>query len=365
MAAFAPALVLLALCAIPVEVLTPSTLRAPPPVELGDGATGVHVVHTRFCLGQGDQPALVAGRMELLRAICLPSLFAQTERAFMWLFYIDMTLTSPAVRELVQLLGADPRFALVRMRTTWQTIVSRKTEHVYNLPVAKQLTLAGIDARPSGARGAELVYVSTRLDADDGLPAGAMAYLHGQVRALRPRLRPSDPKLDRGLVCWMAALDWYASDDGRPNVYRKYSVKHCVSVGLTTFSPNPRALTAHSPSHTRARNAMPAHTVAPAEEELMPLRGRSVTSDSLEGMLKTSTQSRMPEVPAPADEVLARVHNTSRGMLRRCGAALLAQSAQIAREQLARRCLAGFGCRSETQKKLQLAASGAVVAEGP
>lgn len=137
--------------------------------SLRSGTALTHVVSTRFSLGQGNQTALVEARLHLLFALCVPSMVQQLRDArFVWLIYHDSTLASNHVAaitaRLQRLAGGGFRF------------VRERVEGQFSRSAQEQLELVGLWTPPPV--GAKVIYVASRLDADDGLPRGALPELH-------------------------------------------------------------------------------------------------------------------------------------------------------------------------------------------
>ena len=130
-----------------------------------NGTALTHVVSTRFSLGQGNQTALVEARLQLLFSLCLPSMVQQLRDArFVWLIYHDSTLAPEHVAAVAARLQplASSGFRLVGERVDGQ----------FGRSAQEQLQLAGLWTPPPP--GAKVLYVASRLDADDGLPHGAI-----------------------------------------------------------------------------------------------------------------------------------------------------------------------------------------------
>ena len=137
--------------------------------SLRSGTALTHVVSTRFSLGQGNQTALVEARLQLLFSLCVPSMVQQLRDArFVWLIYHDSTLAPNHVTAIATRLQrlAGSGFRLVRERVEGQ----------FSRSAREQLELVGLWTPPPV--GAKVLYVASRLDADDGMPRGALPELH-------------------------------------------------------------------------------------------------------------------------------------------------------------------------------------------
>ena len=133
--------------------------------SLRNGTALTHVVSTRFSLGQGNQTALVEARLQLLFSLCVPAMVQQLRDArLVWLIYYDNTLASEYVAAIAASLQplAGSGF-LVREIVLGQSFYSAQ----------EQLQLAGLWTQPPP--GNRVLYLASRLDADDGLPRGAIS----------------------------------------------------------------------------------------------------------------------------------------------------------------------------------------------
>ena len=133
--------------------------------SLRNGTALTHVVSTRFSLGQGNQTALVEARLQLLFSLCVPAMVQQLRDArLVWLIYYDSTLASEYVAAIAASLQplAGSGF-LVREIVLGQSFYSAQ----------EQLQLAGLWTQPPP--GNRVLYLASRLDADDGLPRGAIS----------------------------------------------------------------------------------------------------------------------------------------------------------------------------------------------
>eukprot|EP00617_Octactis_speculum_P015185 CAMPEP_0185761890 /NCGR_PEP_ID=MMETSP1174-20130828/20838_1 /TAXON_ID=35687 /ORGANISM="Dictyocha speculum, Strain CCMP1381" /LENGTH=193 /DNA_ID=CAMNT_0028443317 /DNA_START=89 /DNA_END=667 /DNA_ORIENTATION=+ len=99
----------------------PEELDVVPPapfmwIPLGDNNQfeGLHVVITSFCLGQGQFLELVAARLVLFKTLCLPTMLAQEVQSFLWLIYVDESLSPDVLEELETLLQGRSNFKIVQ-----------------------------------------------------------------------------------------------------------------------------------------------------------------------------------------------------------------------------------------------------------
>ena len=96
---------------------------------------------------------------------------AQTAQTFTWIIYVDKTLPNSVLAELNGLVAPYPNFRIV--------VANVEKKDPARLSVMKQLMLA--DRWEDPPESMRLLYMSTRLDADDGLSVHAVELLQRQV----------------------------------------------------------------------------------------------------------------------------------------------------------------------------------------
>ena len=208
-----------------------------------NGAPAVHVLGSRFSLGQGNMTALVAARLRLFRALCLPTVKAQMSQHFAWLIWVDRTLQAWAVRELTELIRP--------MRNARIVFTSAASEFKWS-PI-QQLRHHGEWAPPPSVEAGrhKLIQFSTRLDADDGLPAESMRdILHQLLNSMRKK-----PKRMPWFTCWESYLSWQPSAVGEHpfGVLRSEAQTFCVSAGLSKITLNPNDPSVYAHRHAFAK----------------------------------------------------------------------------------------------------------------
>ncbi|KAL1495197.1 hypothetical protein AB1Y20_017062 [Prymnesium parvum] len=323
------------------------------------GSPAVHVLGTRFSLGQGGMPSLLAARLQLFRAITLPSVAAQASAHFAWLVWVDETLPAWArdalARDLAPLPHARLAFATNASEFKWSP--------------ARQLRLARWPPPPR--RAARALQLSTRLDADDALPRGALA---AAAAALAERLAAA-PRRMPWFVCWEAFVSWQPEAAAPLGALRAEAQTFCVSAGLTKLSRNARGPSVYAHRHAFAKGKSRHRPVAslfagslvilPAGEAA-PLRARSITSDAMLHVQLANASSRRRALPARlaeagAAERLRRVYNISAAALAACNAYMVAHEADIARsksEEMPAACFKGFACRRTAKPEQMVLRSG-------
>jgi len=328
--------------------------------------SAVRLVATRFCLGQGNSTYLVAARLELFKAVCLPSMAQQRLSAsFLWVIYVDSTLALGPLADLQRVLKPYPLFILVRLE-------GPDVEKPLLLPVSSTLRMLGMRGKP--APGRKPLFISSRIDADDGLARGTICHIQliAGARAKSLALKaleaplltanrrptggnhfPSEPL--RGIICWRESV-WWA-----PTQYFKaarngfggltFTIDHglhglengCITPGLTAFSWDERAPSVHVGHHRyiATLNTTSIFLVQQGNKEILsPIRARTVTSNSMDGV--ATFRASM----APTLDVLESTYNVSRDVLLQCAGELRRIAPLVAADQLAQRCRPGFSCSS-------------------
>lgn len=317
--------------------------------SLGSEMYALHVLSTRFSLNQGDQLHLSEARLRLFEAVCLPSIAAQKSGGFVWLIYTDETLPMSMYTKLRALVRPWPSFHILRISSSADQVGELKRSPREALEAAKLWT----PPPPSAKR---LALLSTRLDADDGLALGTIAML--QARAEQHlAMRGMQSQAQRcTAVCWPTSLEWQPGATttglgqfvrGRPT-HSKGKIE-CLSTGLTTFGWAESQCSAHMGDH-REMDGTAYHVIHLSQ--WMPIRARSVTSNSMAGV-----RAARPHA-APAAAAKMSKYNISTRQLERCAQLLRERAPLIARDQLKARCRRGFSCSSQAESMLKRLAAG-------
>lgn len=302
-------------------------------------AYALHLIGSRFSLNQGEQTHLNEGRLQLFRTICLPTVAAQLPRRFVWLIYTDTTLPQSMYARLQALVRPWPSFHVLRHPASDAKLYARS--------VQEQLHDAGLWAAPRGSGpSTRLAFLHTRLDADDGLANGTVGRLQAAAGAQlrRPEMLQSGRCAG---ACWPRAVEWLpaATDSRHGALVSSHPIKSadgvevCLSAGLTSFGwENASECHAHKGGHLDFGKRL---LHLDKLERALPIRARSATSNSMSGVLPEENSGARLH---PA-ETLGR-YNISARALARCAEYLRRATKQIARDQLAKRCVFGFGCRT-------------------
>ena len=132
---------------------------APPPVLEGGG---VHLVLTRYNIGQTSSPVLSETRRQQFESISKASLEGQSDRRFFWLLTTDPEAVGPLERERARRAGDHGWYRFVA--------VDGVEHHLDFVPlVYLDFVFGGNWSRFATERGISHL-VTTHLDVDDGLP---------------------------------------------------------------------------------------------------------------------------------------------------------------------------------------------------
>lgn len=154
-----------------VDGLAPSL--NPPLFTCPDGRTGLHVIHTRFLLGQQKaNTTFIASRLMLLSTFFTPSLNAQTTPTFLVVASYDSRLPSSAVEGLRSELN-KLKVPVLLHGETFQTLGRSNNEvilsHANLVPHLLSAGLLPPDHPPLD------VYITSRMDADDAVHVDSIA----------------------------------------------------------------------------------------------------------------------------------------------------------------------------------------------
>jgi len=316
----------------------------------------LHVVVTRFMIGQGELPKLADARLRLFETVCAATMAAQDGSArgrFVWLVYAAAELPAEDVEQLAELVrGVSPHAHL---------ILAHMGHQAYLKPMRQQLATVG--KAYEQALGESDWLLATRLDADDGLHRAALASMHDAAG------RTPGNAVYRWM-CWFGAVQWSPRIRGTGDSAAgsldadSERTNECVSAGLsalTTLHP-PEGVTLprfHSVPHNKLFKdhsdgdcgVKPCVKVLRTPEPAV-VRSRTVTSNSMD-----KTQLDTFHGPARWDTGNAKLKDfgMSRDKLEQLNAHLgdPGELASIAREALSGRCQKGWSCRYGGAVKLK------------
>ena len=181
----------------------------------------IHIINTRFMQNQGNLTTLATARLHLFKTVCLPSILHQSYHDFLWFIKIDPNLdegirnelihvihdaveillleserrnthaaygeasdaqdtytgTVSSLRDRIFVIGSNTNYGIGHDIGSWRGgIVS---EEVLSHHSKDQIYMGNVDLlRMAQKAEPEKVVLETRLDADDGLNEGYVAYLH-------------------------------------------------------------------------------------------------------------------------------------------------------------------------------------------
>uniref|UniRef100_A0A7S0P3M7 Hexosyltransferase n=1 Tax=Calcidiscus leptoporus TaxID=127549 RepID=A0A7S0P3M7_9EUKA len=331
--------------------------------RLGERNTAVHLVATRFSLGQGGFESLVEARLALFRTICFPSVAAQTDQRFVWIIYVDSTLPNHARQELESLSQSMPNAAVVRLR-------KHEAVSVYESPARSQIKTAQRWREPPNDE--RRLFFSTRLDADDALPLQTIEKIHEKANA---RLAAEAARVEL-FFCALHAMTWMPSAvAARGLLAEEHASSHwseCLTPGLTLLTSDPSSSSIHGFDHTMMRKGR-------RRRELIvmgssggrwsgPLRARTVTSDGLKDVRSAreahAAKGMGGTVPRDAREdarLLRDTYGIEPAKLKEANGLLVAQEQAIAHERTTgHSCVNDFSCKTkhEARQRLEKLAGG-------
>mmetsp|Transcript_29849 Transcript_29849/g.91611 ORF Transcript_29849/g.91611 Transcript_29849/m.91611 type:complete len:573 (-) Transcript_29849:252-1970(-) len=326
---------------------------------LGDGYMFVHVLCSRFSLGQGKQVALTASRLALFASICLPSIRAQTDQRFVWIIYVDSSLSKIDRMIIEQGIGDLPNAVVVALN-------ARGAVAAYEAPCSKQLEMAGWSSRlrpGPWASGREKIYISTRLDADDGLERTFFSRIHKRILLEFERRANGSQGNNKLFLCHLRAVTWFPASGGGAGVVSTEENKYheCLTPGLTLASFSSKAHSVHAISHTevRKRYGKSALLLDGSGRWRGPVRARTVTSDGLKGVQSASDTSRIVRASLRGKWQTAEsgvvdfdlTYGIQMDELRRANAELVRLEAAVAAERtMGKDCVQDFSCATHLDK---------------
>lgn len=211
----------------------------------------VHVVETRFMQRQSRLLELGFARLALFEAFCLPSMFAQTNKNFVWIIRADPDLHPSLVFRLQELLEDRENFILIgsndnpegfgRPKIPFPNFLrSNGDVNVWsgNISLAEE-------AYDQSAAGA--VLLETRLDSDDGVHMNFIQLVQEEARKSLLIDNSDQTNNDHWrLWCIESRIEWHplnpfpetqeilAANETFPDGYLVYySEKSCSTPGLT------------------------------------------------------------------------------------------------------------------------------------
>jgi hypothetical protein len=154
--------------------LTASTSKASSPkapsiiFTCPDGRTGLHIVHTRFLIGQSSAtPLFIASRLALLRTFLVPSLNAQTSQNFAFYASYDPKLSDAASQAFTDTLDGLNAAHVVTLK---QGVPAKGNWGALNFS-SVAAKLHSIDPRVKDVD----LFITSRIDADDAAHFDAIA----------------------------------------------------------------------------------------------------------------------------------------------------------------------------------------------
>jgi len=169
-----------------------------------DGRKGLHVVHTRFLLGQSKHAnsTFIASRLMLLSTFFAPSLNAQTSKSFIVVASVDKGLPPGAIQGLkIELQKLN--MPVIIHEEGWKAIGRQSHEAMLSRkPMMKLLEEGGILQKSSKF----VFYITSRMDADDAAHVEGIASVQRLACA-----SPEDKNYGLSVAYLRAGLLWEPS----------------------------------------------------------------------------------------------------------------------------------------------------------
>lgn len=201
-----------------------------------EDVAGVHVVITSLLIGQGLSDVYVQARMSIFKSITVPTMRAQQSQNFLWLIFIDDTLSTETISELNSLITGHSNFKIVqRNEGRWRGPHYSTDAFPQLNSVAKMFAVAGVMWQPPPDDKNPIV-ITTRLDSDDGLHSSAILEIQQAAvewDATRNRLP--------GFVCWNFGALWMANAENPMGTLATDQPPYgpdtgCLPAGLSMFA---------------------------------------------------------------------------------------------------------------------------------
>ena len=196
----------------------------------------IHFVVTRFMQDQGQLVHLAKARLKQFKAICLPSIGAQTSKQFFWVIRVDPNLDVSAREEMVTLLEPYPNFYLVPSNMHYFPSSWRKWKRAIS-EILESPIFSGDQKllQKAWERQKNQLLLETRLDADDGLSLDFIEEVqHHALSSLHKETIRND---DWKYFCTNSSLDWQSDESADVGLLRDHSLSGiCFASGLTVAS---------------------------------------------------------------------------------------------------------------------------------
>jgi hypothetical protein len=239
----------------------------------------VHVVNTRFMMGQANMTILGEARLKLFETFCLPTIINQSVQNFYWLILINPTLEASILRELRQLLDPIPNaYLILTDKPDWskdgycldlQEVADMHRQGQLDIVTGNLRRLAAFDLHKGcGERPRLILRMDTILDADDGLHHQAFEGM--QKTAIQYTQQEEPLNIDNNW--WFMCIDEYYEFHNR-NIFMMSS-KNSSSVGSGLIGRRIHAVNCVSAGWTRVGSMM-----APISDTKFPRKSEIHHSD--------------------------------------------------------------------------------------
>lgn len=295
---------------------------------------------------QPDLKSLGMARLVLFRTFCLPSIVGQTSQAFLWIIRTDPDLDPELLEELTKILSPHPNFYLVK-----------ENDNSHRLPRDDEVIVTGDlklleRQRWRRKQQSDLIFVETRLDADDGL---RLNFVHHIQRILQ-----TSTITEWMVFCIDAHLEWHSLSNSL--VATKKDI--CVTPGLTQA-----VVGGHTPFPKLGSHHLMPLRVAPCGglnstsgtsnclhrlvelPRAAAIRSRTPTSAGMAGVNSKPRKSNLPE--GFFVKFLGPDFGIDENEVKLSQAFLLDHLQEIARDNLRGQCTKGHSCKEDSQAQLK------------
>jgi hypothetical protein len=240
----------------------------------------IHIINTRFMQDQGNLTTLATARLHLFKTICLPSILHQTYHDFLWIIKIDPDLnidirnelissihqaveillleserrnihatygvhdsyigSVDSLRERIFVIGSNQNFLIGHEHGAWRG--GTESAEVLSHHAENRIYIGNVDLLKMAKKAEpDKIVLETRLDADDGLNEGYIAYLHhDSMKKFHGITGGEEKEMAKSINfkwfywCVETHFKWYVSAEGEYGQLRGEKRKDfCITPGLT------------------------------------------------------------------------------------------------------------------------------------
>jgi len=222
-----------------------------------------HVLITRFQQFQAKLRHLAEARFELFRSFCFQSVLHQTATNFIWIIVADPELHAEVRADLVGLVQPHRNFFLVPTNEAHQVFFADRWVNTKGNEGGKDMKdfLPGelwhgdrgtlLTIREQIVKGAYSVFLTTRLDADDGLNAYYLQYLQDSAKEALGQQSAKGTRQSWKIWCANKMIEWHSNMAAKGQLVQASSPGFCPTPGLSfaVAAQSAPALIGDTPHH--------------------------------------------------------------------------------------------------------------------